>query len=106
MRATSQPGLVVGPENPYPGMDGITRSKPAPASGPISSRKSAGVDGQPWHSSSGSPAPPRACRKWICCPSMTVVNCGIAFSRAAWACQSYPWRQYAASSRTRSLATP
>ena len=57
--------------------------------------------GQPWVMMSGvaSGLGERTCRKWIVWPSMVVVNCGKALSRASWARQSNPRAQYSASGR-------
>jgi hypothetical protein len=98
-RAVSQPGSRVGPENPTPGRDGTTRWKASPGSppcargsvsGPIRSRYSTTVIGQPWVAMSGraSGSGDRTCRKWTFWPSMVVVNCGKALIRASCARQS------------------
>ena len=87
----SQPASAVGPENPLPGIDGITRwnaSAPAPpsalgsVSGPMTFRNSTIEPGQPWVMISGSAfgSVERTCRKWMFCPSISVVNCGYLFS--------------------------
>ncbi len=87
MRMASQPGPLSGVENPKPGSEGMTRSKASAGSrpwlrgsvsGPMTSRNSTKLEGQPWISMSGV-APglaERMCRKWIVCPSISVTNCG------------------------------
>ncbi len=87
MRPSVQPVSVSGPENPYPGSDGITRwnawagSPPDAAgsvSGPIRSRNSTTEPGQPCSSMSGvaSGWAERTCRKCTWAPSMVVTNWG------------------------------
>jgi len=95
----SQPGSRVGPENPKPGNEGITRWKASAGSppcergsvsGPITSRNSTTEPGQPWLRISGK-APgsgERTCKKWTFCPSMVVANCGNSFSSASCSLQS------------------
>jgi hypothetical protein len=99
MRRGPQPASGVGPENPEPGSEGITRWKAVAGSrpcrrgslgGPITSRNSAIEPGQPWLTISGS-APgsgDRTCRKCTPVPSMVVANCGWALIRASVARQS------------------
>ena len=83
----SQPGSVVGPENPTPGTDGMTRwnaSAGSPpwargsVSGPMRSRYSTTDIGQPCVEISGraSGSGERTWRKWTFWPSIVVVNCG------------------------------
>ena len=60
-------------------------------SGPRTCSNSRNDPGQPWDMTSGT-APgwrERTCRKWMSSPSIVVVNCGIWFSRASVARQSY-----------------
>ena len=117
IRALSQPGSVVGPEKPYPGRDGTTtwnaRDGSPPCargsvSGPIIPANSSTEPGQPCRSSSGTAAgsSERTCRKWMFCPSMVVVYCGIWLSRASWARQSYPVRHRSASRCTTPSGMP
>jgi hypothetical protein len=44
--------------------------------------------------------------KWMFCPSIVVVNCGIALSCFSAARQSYPDRQWFASVRSHDVGTP
>ena len=98
IRGTSQPVSDTGPENPKPGSDGITtwnasaatRRRGGSVSGPTRSTNSATDPGQPCVSRSGTASGPadRTCRKWMRCPSISVVNCGNALSAASCARQS------------------
>ena len=110
-RVASQPRSWVGPENPKPGMSGITTWKAlagsppwarGSVSGPISPTYSTNVFGQPWMRSSGVAAGSgdRTCTKWMFWPSIVVVKCGWALSSASTARQSNSWRQRSTSSRT------
>ncbi|MBM7789119.1 hypothetical protein JOD67_005799 [Tenggerimyces flavus] len=95
MRRGPQPRSGVGPEKPKPGSDGITRSNAIAGSspctrgsvrGPITSRYSTNVPGQPWLSTSGSAfgSGDRTCRKCTVVPSIVVVNWSYAL---IWASQ-------------------
>ncbi len=87
VRIVVQSRSWVGPENPNPGIDGITRWNASrgsawwdagSVSGPMMSRNSATEPGQPCVRMSGS-APGSAdltCRKWMFWPSIVVVNWG------------------------------
>jgi hypothetical protein len=99
MRRRFHPLSLVGPENPYPGSDGITTWKASAGSppwargsvsGPMMSRNSTMEPGHPWVMISGvaSGSGERMCRKWMCCPSMVVVNCGTALILASYSRQS------------------
>src|SRR5262249_787559 len=117
MRRGPQPTSGVGPDQPNPGREGITRSKAIPGSrpwrrgslsGPITSRYSATEPGQPWLSTSGSGSGSgeRTCKKCTLVPSMIVVNCGCSLIRLSHARQSYRSRQCAASCWTNASETP
>jgi hypothetical protein len=117
MRALSQPVSFVGPENPKPGIDGITRSNASAASppcergsvsGPITSRNSATEPGHPCVRISGSAfgSGERTCRKCTLVPSIVVANCGNSLSTASCLRQSNEVRQCSAISFTKSSATP
>src|SRR5215813_5178408 len=117
MRRGPQPTSGVGPDQPNPGREGITRSKAIPGSrpwrrgslsGPITSRYSATEPGQPWLSTSGSGSGSgeRTCKKCTLVPSMIVVNCGWSLIRLFHARQSYRSRQCAASCWTNASETP
>jgi hypothetical protein len=83
------------PLNPYPGSDGHTTWKASPPSsgsdsGPTTFKNSTTEPGQPWVRISGS-ASGRGERTWaktMRIPSISVWNCGSAFSRASVARQS------------------
>ncbi len=83
MRTGSQPVLVGLPENPYPGIDGITTWKASDAlapcavgsvSGPMSFSCSTIEPGQPWQTTSGSASScsERTWMKWMSSPSISV----------------------------------
>ena len=99
VRAIVQPVAESGVENAYPGSDGTTTSNAGPLSGRVSRSmspvNSATELGKPCVSTSvrASGCPERTWMKWIVCPSISVVNCGYAFSPASWARQSNPVRQ-------------
>src|SRR6188508_1382905 len=100
MRPDSQPSWVGSPEKPYPGKDGRTTSNASAAvppylvgsvRGPTVSSSSMTEPGQPCVMISGNAF---SCRdltwmKWISTPSISVVYCGSAFSRASHLRQSY-----------------
>jgi hypothetical protein len=84
-RWTSQPGSWVGPENPYPGIEGQITWKASRASppwatgsvrGPMILVNSKTEPGHPWVITTGSASGccERAWMKWRVCPSMVVVN--------------------------------
>jgi hypothetical protein len=99
----------VGPENPYPGIDGQTTWKASDAlppcrtgsrSGSMTFSNSKTEPGQPCTSSSGS-APgsgDRAWMAWIRWPSKSIVTWPKPFRRASHARQSKPSCQYPHSS--------
>ena len=68
----------------------------------MTSRYSTTEPGQPCVriSATGVGAPERTCRKWIVCPSISVVNCGYALRRASSARQSNDVRQCSAQAFT------
>ena len=116
-RALSQPVSLVGPENPYPGIDGITTSNASAASppcetgsvsGPITSRNSATEPGHPWVRISGIAlgSGERTCRKCTLVPSIVVVNWGNSFNTASCLRQSNEVRQSSVISFTKSSETP
>src|SRR6266700_3950881 len=74
----------------------------------MTSRNSTNELGQPWVSTSGvaSGSGERTCRKWMVCPSISVVYCAIRFSRASCSRQSNSSRQYVASPFRYSTGTP
>ena len=100
MRPGSQPTSVGSAEKPKPGRDGSTRSNASPAdppceagsvSGPTTPSSSMIEPGQPCVMISGIAA---ACgdltwMKWMSTPSISVLNCGSAFSLASHSRQSY-----------------
>ena len=117
MRVVPQPRPVSGLEKANPGSDGITRSNAidgsrscarGSVSGPITSRYSTTEPGQPCVRISGkaSGSGDLTCRKWMSWPSISVMNCGQAFSLASAARQSKPSRQYPASRRTQVRLMP
>src|SRR5215468_3337995 len=86
-RVRSQPVSVTGPENPYPGTDGMTRwnasarsppCAPGSWSGPMTLRNSATEPGQPWVRISGRAvgSGDRTWRKCTFAPSISVVYWG------------------------------
>ena len=90
----SQPVVIGWPENPYPGIDGITTWKASDAlapcavgsvSGPMIFSCSTIDPGQPWQTTSGSASScfERTWMKWISRPSISVTKLGRAFSRAS-----------------------
>ena len=116
-RALFQPGSCVGPENAYPGTDGITTSNASAASppcrvgsvsGPIRSRNSTDVEGQPWVRMIGSAsgAGERTWKKWMFWPSMVETNWGTLLIRASCARQSNVVRQYSAVALTKPGVAP
>ncbi len=94
MRIGSQPVAVGVPENPWPGSDGITTSKASSAlapcavgsvSGPTILSCSMIEPGQPCVTITGR-APScseRTWMKWMSTPSISVMKCGSACSRAS-----------------------
>ena len=117
VRAESQPSTVGSLENPYPGSDGSTRWNASSArppcavgsvNGPTVSNSSTTEPGQPCVMISGNAS---SCgdltwMKWICTPSISVVNCGSAFSLASHVRQSYSSVQYSASACIVASCTP
>ena len=100
---------VNGTENPCPGTDGATTWKASRGSppyaagsvkGPSTSRNSATDPGHPCVTINGkaSGSGDRTCRKWIVCPSISVVYCGKLLSSCSAFRQSYDVRQYSARS--------
>ena len=90
----SQPISTGSPEKPYPGREGSTRWKASSAlppcavgsvSGPTESINSITEPGQPWVMISGSAfsCSDLTWMKWTSTPSISVTNCGSAFSRAS-----------------------
>lgn len=64
-------------------------------SSPITSRNSTTEPGHPWLRISGkaSASGDLTCKKWMFCPSISVVNWGNPLSLASHSRQSYPFRQ-------------
>ena len=95
----SQPVVVGVPENPWPGSDGITTSKASPAAAPCASGSVSGPmifscsmkdPGHPCVTMIGK-APScfeRTWMKWMSTPSISVMNCGSAWSLASTCRQS------------------
>ena len=94
MRWGSQPGSVGLPEKPWPGSDGITRSNASAAVAPCAVGSVSGPTificsmiepGQPCVTIIGSAFSwrERTWMKWMSTPSISVTNCGRAFSRAS-----------------------
>ena len=94
VRTRSQPTSAGSPEKPYPGSEGSTRWKASSAlppcavgsvSGPTESIISMTEPGQPCVMISGSAfsCGERTWMKWMSTPSISVVNCGSAFSLAS-----------------------
>ncbi len=94
VRPRSQPISTGSPEKPYPGSEGSTRWKASSAlppcavgsvSGPTESIISITEPGQPWVMISGSAfsCSDLTWMKWTSTPSISVTNCGSAFSRAS-----------------------
>jgi hypothetical protein len=117
MRSGPQPGAVGLPENPYPGIDGITtwnasEAFPPCAVGSVSGSTifscSTTEPGQPCVTISGSASScfERAWMKWMSSPSISVTACGKAFSFASHLRQSYRVAQYRASSWIVASCTP
>ena len=95
-----QPGSVGLPENPYPGIDGITRWKASDALAPCAVGLVSGSmifscsmiePGHPWVTMSGNASScfERTWMKWMSRPSISVTKCGRAFSLASTLRQSY-----------------
>ena len=105
VRTRSHPTSAGSPENPYPGSEGSTRWNASAAlppcavgfvSGPTESSISMTEPGQPWVMISGSASwcSDLTCTKWMSMPSISVVNCGSAFSRDSTRRPSYSVAQY------------
>ena len=99
MRSGSQPTPAGSAENPYPGIDGSTTWNASSArppcaagsvSGPTVSSSSITEPGQPWVMISGTASSydDFTWMKWMSSPSISVLNCGSAFSLASHLCQS------------------
>ena len=104
VRPRSQPISAGSPESPYPGREGSTRWKASSAlppcavgsvSGPTESSISITEPGQPCVMISGSAfsCADLTWMKWMSTPSISVVNCGSAFSFASALRQSYSFAQ-------------
>ena len=117
MRSGPQPVTVGFPEKPCPGSDGRTRWNASSAvppcavglvSGSITSSISITEPGQPWVMSSGNAFSCLDCTwmKWMLSPSISVVNCGSAFSLVSTRRRSYSVPQYCVSACTVASCTP
>src|SRR3954453_11150713 len=96
----SQPVVVGLPENPYPGIDGITTSNASDALAPWAVGSGSGLmsficstidPGQPWQTTIGSASSclERTWTKWMSSPSISVMKLGTELSLASHVRQSY-----------------